>query len=151
MQLTDGTTLRADYFKDLKNDSLFNSVMLELVCKSIDKETSKDTITMDKLLNIAVKYFSIIRINEEDYYVEKVCIGLNDIKKTETERKPFIEAFRFSSIYMHYRSEEFSMYEEFVKAIEKLYKVNLGIDRDEKLFREQGAMFFIMRNNENLK
>jgi hypothetical protein len=42
------------------------------------------------------------------------------------------------------------MYDEFVKAIKELYKVNLGIDKDEKLFRAQGAMFLIMRNNENL-
>lgn len=43
------------------------------------------------------------------------------------------------------------MYNEFVKAIKELYKVNLGIDRNEKLLRAQGAMFLLMRNNENLR
>jgi hypothetical protein len=51
--------------------------MTELVSKSIDKKTTKDTITMDKLLNIAVKYFSITKINEQGAYVGKVCVGLN--------------------------------------------------------------------------
>ncbi|MBK9593483.1 MAG: hypothetical protein IPO32_18950 [Crocinitomicaceae bacterium] len=75
---------------------------------------------------------------------------MNDIKKTEKERKPFIEAFCFSSILEHYQSEEYSMYDEFVKAIKELYKVNLGIDREEKLLRAQGAMYLLMRNSENL-
>lgn len=106
---------------------------------------------MDKLLNVAVKYFSIMRLTDEGYYVGKVCVGLNDIKKTESERKPFTEAFSFSSILKHYQSEEYSMYDEFVKAIKELYKVNLGIDKNEKLLRAQGAIFLLMRNNENLK
>lgn len=151
LELPDSIAIRNKYFNDLKKDSLFNSIMTDLVNKTIDKKISKDTISMDKLLNVAVKYFSIMRLNDERNYVGKVCIGLNDIKKTESERKPFIEAFSFTSILKHYKSEEYSMYDEFVKAIEELYKVNLGIDKDEKLLRAQGAMFLLMRNNENLK
>ncbi len=125
--------------------------MTEYVTKTVEKRTPKDTVTFDNLLNIAVKYFSIMKLTDEGHYVGKVCVGLNDIKKTENERKPFIEAFCFSSILKHYQSEEFSMYDEFVKSIKELYKVNLGIDKDEKLLRAQGAMFILMRNNENLK
>lgn len=151
LDLPDSLAIRNRYFNDLKKDSLFNSVMTDLVNKTIDKTTPKDRISMDKLLNVAVKYFSIMRLTDEGHYVGKVCVGLNDIKKTESERKPFIEAFSFSSILKHYQSEEYSMYDEFVKAIKELYKVNLGIDKDEKLLRAQGAMFLLMRNNENLK
>jgi hypothetical protein len=151
LELTDSIAIRNKYFKDLRKDSLFNSVMTDLVSKTIDRKIPKDTISMDKLLNVAVKYFSIMRLTDEGHYVGKVCVGLNDIKKTESERKPFIEAFSFSSILKHYQSEEYSMNDEFVKAIKELYKVNLGIDKNEQLLRAQGAMFLIMRNNENLK
>ena len=151
LALNDSIAIRNKYFIDLKKDSLFNSVMADLVSKTIDKKIPKDTVSMDKLLNVAVKYFSIMRLTDEGHYVGKVCAGLNDIKKTESERKPFIEAFSFSSILKHFQSEEFSMYDEFVKAIKVLYKVNLGIDKNEKLLRAQGAMFLLMRNNENLK
>lgn len=151
LELTDSISIRNKYFYDLRKDSLFNAIMTDLVNKTIDKIIPKDTISMDKLLNIAVKYFSIMRLNEEGHYVGKVCVGLNDIKKTESERKPFIEAFSFSSIMKHYQSEEYNMHDEFVTAIKELYKVNLGIDKDEKLLRAQGAMFLLMRNNENLK
>ncbi|GAB4349076.1 MAG: hypothetical protein OHK0038_28080 [Flammeovirgaceae bacterium] len=151
LELSDSIAIRNKYFNDLKKDSLFNSVMTDLVNKTIDKKIPKDTISMDKLLNVAVKYFLIMRLTDEGHYIGKVCVGLNGIKKTESEREPFIEAFSFSSILKHYQSQEYSMYDEFVKAIKELYKVNLGIDKDEKLLRAQGAMFLLMRNNENLK
>lgn len=148
---SDSLTLSKNYFADLKEDSLFNAVMVEFVSKTIDKKTPKDTISMDGMLNIAVKYFSVLKISDEGYYMGRVCVGQNDIKKTESERKPFVEAFSFSAISKHYEGEEFNMYDEFVKAIKELYKVNLGTDKEERLLRAQGAMYLLMRNNENLK
>lgn len=151
LQISDSITLRKTYLNDLKQDTLFNSVMLDLVNKSINKNITKDSLSMDKILNIAVKYFSILRITNEGNYVGKVCVGLNDIKATEIERNPFIEAFCFASIVENYENEEFSMYDEFVKAIKELYKVNLGIDNNEKRLRAQGAMYMLMRNSEKLQ
>ena len=151
LKLADSITLRESYFVGLKKDSPFNSIMNELMNKTINKKTVKDSISMDNLLNIAVKYFSIKNLNEKGDYAGKVCAGLNGIKRTENRRKPFIEAFSFSSILKHYSGKKFSMYKEFVKAIKELYKVNLGIDKDENLLRAQGAMFLLMRNNDNLK
>ena len=116
-----------------------------------NSEIVKDTITIDELLNIAVKYFSINQINEDGYYIGKVCGGQNILSKTETERNPSVEEFCVSSIVKHYQSQEFSMYDEFVKAIKELYKVNLGIDKNERLLRAQGAMCLLMKMNENLK
>ena len=57
LDLPDSIAIRNRYFNDLKKDSLFNSVMTDLVNKTIDKTTPKDRISMDKLLNVAVKYF----------------------------------------------------------------------------------------------
>ena len=154
LEYTDSLEMRDKFFIDLQQDSLFNLVMSEFVSKTIDKKIPKDTISMDKLLNVAVKYFSIMRLTDEGYYVGKVCVGLNDIMKTESKRKPFIEAFSFSSILKHFQSEEYGIYDEFVNSIKELYKANhdyLGIDKDERLLRAQGAMFFLMRNNETLK
>jgi len=151
LEINDSITRSNTYFSDLKKDSLFNAVMTEWLSKTIDKKMPKDTLSMDNMLNIAVKFFSILRINEDGYYVGKVCVGLNDIKKTESERQPFLEAFCFSSILKHYESEEYNLHDEFIKSIKELYKVNLGIDKNENLLRSQGAMYMLMRNNENLK
>ncbi|MDD4002456.1 MAG: hypothetical protein PHU35_06665 [Bacteroidales bacterium] len=151
LQINDSLSLRKNYFEGLKNDSLFNSIMNELMSKTFDKTISKDSLNMNQLLNIAVKYFSINRLSKEGYYVGKVCAGFNSIGSTEKIRKPFVEAFCFSSIFKHYISEEFNMYEEFVNAIKELNTINLGIEEGEKLLRAQGAMFVIMKNNDKLR
>ena len=150
LDFTDSLDMRKAFFEKLITDSTFNSIMLDFANKSINKSIPKDTITMSKLLNIAVKYFSIIKITDEGYYVGKICIGMNDIKKTEAVRQPFVEAFCFSSILKNCKKDEYGIYDEFMKNLKELYKVNLGIDKDEKLLRSQGALYFIMRNNEIL-
>lgn len=151
LQINDSLSLRKNYFEGLKKDSLFNSTMNELVNKTIDKKIPKDSLNMNQLLNIAVKYFSINKLTKEGDYAGKVCAGFNSIKSTEKIRKPFVEAFCFSSIFNNYISEEFSMYEEFVNAIKELYTINLGVEEEEKLLRAQGAMFLIMKNNNKLR
>ncbi|HOG19177.1 MAG TPA: hypothetical protein PKW37_01860 [Salinivirgaceae bacterium] len=151
LALTDSISIKKKYFEDLKKDTSFNSVMTDLVSKAVDKNIPKDTVTIDQLLNVAVKFFSIIRLNDEGHYIGKVCVGLNDIKKTESVRQPFLEAFSFSSIAKHYHSDEYSMYTEFANTIRELYKVNLGLDRGEKLLRAQGAVFLLMKNNESMQ
>ena|ERR1700722_15300453 len=106
---------------------------------------------MDKMLDIAVKYFSIMAINKDGKYLVKVCTGMNDIKTTEKIRKPQLEAFCFSSVYKNMQGKKFNMMKELIKSAQKLYKVNLGIDEHERLLRAQGAMYFLMRNDKNLE
>lgn len=151
LTISDSVALQTEYIKSLKEDSLFNSVISDLVSKTIYKSKPKDTISLDKLLNIAVKYFYIWFINDEGSYVGKVCGGLNSIKKTEKVRQPQIEAFCFISIYMNYEGKKYNMHEEFIKALKELNKVQLGIDLEERLLRAQGAMFLLMKNNKNLQ
>ncbi len=152
MSITDTIELQNEFIKSLQNDSLFNSVMYGLT-KKITNESQfiPDTVSMIKLLNIAVKFFSIIRINNDGYYIGKVCTGINGLNQTEKVRKPQIEAFCFTTIINNYQGEQFNMYNEFVKGIKELYKINLGIKNDERLLRAQGAMYMFMRNNDKLK
>jgi hypothetical protein len=151
LKLKDTNTLNNTYILDLKNDRMFDSIMIELVRKTVEKTRPKDTVSFDDIMNIAVKYFLIKEITEDDYYAAQICTGNNAIKKTEKERKPFIEAFCFSSIFKHYEGEEYNMHDELVNTVLEIYKVNLGIGKNEKLLRAQGGMFLLMRKNENLK
>lgn len=151
LQINDSVTLQNEYIKVLTKDTLFNRVMTDLISKTVEKSVPKDTVSMDKLVNIAVKYFSVFKINPQGYYVGFVCGGRNDIEKTEKVRRPQLEAFCFSSIANNMEGGKFNMYEEFVKALKELYKVNLGVDDNERLLRAQGAMFLLMRNNVSLK
>jgi hypothetical protein len=141
----EGKALEEAYYGRLQADSLFGSVIKEWTAKCIDRSEAKDSLSVDAVLNIAVKYFSILRINKDGFYVGKVCVGLNDIKKTEANRNAFLEAFCFSTILTHYQDTENNLYNEFGKSIQELYKLNLGIDNNEKLLRAQGALYMLMR------
>ncbi len=149
--IKDSVELQNEFIKQLQCDSLFNSTMNNLTNKITNKTSYQpDTLTMDELLNVAVKFFSIIRINDEGYYSAKVCTGINGIRETEKKRKPQVEAFCFTTIFNHYQSEDYNMYNELVKGVKEVYKLNLGIDDDQRLLRAQGAMYMAMRNNEVL-
>lgn len=152
MAISDTIELQNEFIKTLGNDSTFNKVMNKLTEKITNKsQFVPDTISMDGLLNIAVKYFYIMKISEEGYYAGKVCTGINGIKQTEKERKPQVEAFCFTTIMNNYQGEQFNMHNELVKGIKELYKINLGIENNDRLLRAQGAMYMFMRNNETLK
>jgi hypothetical protein len=43
------------------------------------------------------------------------------------------------------------MYDEFVNAIKELYKINLGVDKEERLLRARGAVFMYMFHNQKLR
>lgn len=152
LAIGDSSLLQKAFISTLQEDSLFNELLKQLEHASFNApDLERDTISMNELLNIAVKYFSIHRINRDGYYVGKVCSGINGIERTETYRQPHIEAFCFSSILHNIQGEQFSMYSEFLKGLKQLYTLNLGVDDTERLLRAQGAMYMIMRNNDNLK
>ncbi len=152
MKINDSIELQNEFIKSLERDSTFNNVMNKLTRKTTNKSMYiPDTVSIDELLDIAVKFFSIIKITDEGYYVGKVCVGINGLKQTEKVRKPQVEAFSFATIFNNYQGEQFNMYNEFVKGIKELYKINLGMENKDKLLRAQGAMYMFMRNNEILK
>ena len=151
-KIADSVVLQNEFIKSLQTDSTFNNAMYQLTEKLTNgSQYTPDTVTIDDLLNVAVKYFSIIKINEKGNYAGKVCAGINGIKQTEIQRKPQIEAFCFTTILNNYKGEKFNMHNEFIKGMKELYKFNLGIDKDERLLRAQGAMYQYMRTNTNLK
>ncbi len=143
--------LQKEFINSLERDSLFNSVMHKISEKTFNPYYVPDTVSVDELLNVAVKYFTIKDITEEGNYAGKVCAGINGIQKTLSERKPHLEAFSFSTILKNMKEEKESMHHEFVDAIHELYKLELGVDKEDRLLRAQGVMFSLMRNNVQLK
>ena len=143
----DSNKLQNEFIKKLQNDSTFNAVMSELVQKSIDKKIQKDTFSMDYFLNIAVKFFKIVEINENNKYSIQIRIGINGMKDTEIKRNPQVEAFVFAIIFTKF-SRDILM-----EVRDELYKINLGIgiNNEEALLRAQGALYFLLRNNQDFK
>lgn len=148
--ISDSVVLQEKYIRVLEKDSLFTAVLNDFSVKVIDKTQVKDTVSMNQLMNMAVKFFSITRINEDDNYVGRVCVGSNSIEDTEPNRHAFAEAFCFVSIFENYEGERYNMSKEFIDVLWVLKDMNLGINRDERLLRAQGAMFVMMMKNQNL-
>lgn len=149
--IKDKKELQIKFIEDLKNDTIFGTIIENWFEKVVLKTKVQDTINMNKLLNSAVKFFSIIGLTEEGYYQAKICVGINDLKNTELIRNHALEAFSFTSIFKNLEHKEYQIYDEFIKGVKELYSINLGIDREEKLLRSQGALYFIMKNSENLR
>lgn len=147
---SDSVAVARAYYKHLGDDPGFSDVLIQLQSK-LDHPERRDTVSMNELMNIAVKFFSIKSITEQGYYAGKVCVGINGITSTEAQRSPFLEAFCFDVISSNYRNPEYNIYGEFVKAIKELYTLNLGVDTDDRLLRAQGAMFMLMKNSEVLQ
>lgn len=150
LTISDSIAMRKKYFNDLQLDSNFINILDELVSKTIEKNTIKDTINMHTLLDFAIKYFSIRSITSDGIIKGKVCAGINDIINTEPIRYPFIEAFAFSTILNYYSDEKFNMLEEFTNSLKEIGKFNFGIDPQERLLRAQGAMYVLMSQNKKL-
>lgn len=143
--------IQKKFINDLKNDSLFNHAMVKVSERTLNPVFVPDTVSIDELLNVAVKFFNIKGITEEGHYAGKVCTGINGITETLPERQPHLEAFSFSTILQNMKEEEENMHDEFVNAMYELYKLDLGVEKEDRLLRAQGVMFSLMRNNAKLK
>lgn len=141
----DEAGMNAAFIRGLQADTAFNAIMQGWVDKATDRAQVSDTISMAAMLDVAVKFFSIYRLDADGRYVGKICVGLNDMAKTEEMRRPYAEAFCFSAIFGHLDEDAANLYDEFRNAAKQLYEVNLGIDPGERLLRAQGAMYFLMR------
>ncbi|MBL0016423.1 MAG: hypothetical protein IPP17_08235 [Bacteroidetes bacterium] len=148
----DSTKLQKAFINQLNKDVEFNQLLNTFAARFLNPSLPPtDSFSMDKVLDVAVKFFNINKITPEGYYSGKVCVGINGIKSTQKERSLQLEAFCFAAVFEAYQSPEFNLQAEFVKAIKELYKVQLGVDEKERLLRAQGGMFFLMRNNAQLK
>ena len=146
------------FINRLENDANFNTVMMELVDKTVNNKIPKDTITVQFLMNIASKYFKVIDVDfdnqffkEENQFLIKHCIGIHGIEDTELNRSPFVEAFAWAYTSYKFRSPE--IIEIRKKMREDLHSINLGvgINNAEGILRAQGALYYIMSKNEKYR
>ncbi|MFK8044637.1 MAG: hypothetical protein AB8B72_04030 [Crocinitomicaceae bacterium] len=152
LEIKDSTELQKQFISNLKKDTTFNSI-LKKVEEKINKPKTfvSDTISLDQLMNYAVKFFLITGINENGHYLGQVCGGHNGLRFTNETRNPHVEAFCFATIFENYDGKLYSMQAELINGIKEVIKVKLGTNIDDRLLRAQGALFLVMKNNKTLK
>ncbi|UVD80131.1 hypothetical protein NWE55_02230 [Myroides albus] len=149
-KVKDTIALQDTYVSYISKDEILTPIVSDYISKAFSKTKSKDQVSIDELLNIAVKFFSIDKVTQEGMYSVKVCVGSNDLKSTEANRKPFLEAFAFNTLMKNLKNKKYDVYPYFINAVKEIYKLNLGIDKKEMLLRAQGALFIQMLQSEDL-
>lgn len=139
------------YRERLKRDTLFVNTLQRISDNSAKAIQDKPAYDFDKIMDIAVKFIKIIDSDKEGSYVLKVCVGVNDLGKTQTERYADIEAFCFMTILYAYLNEERPLKDEIENEFYKVADINMGIDKEERILRAQGALIVLMHQNQALK
>lgn len=150
--IKDSVELNNTFVRGLKKDSIFTGYMSKVIGHYQNPQKfPADSVSLNEVLNITVKFFSILKLNEKGHYVGKVCVGLNSLKATEPDPKPYLEAFAFSTIANNMGNTKFPMRKTFIEGLKMLNTLHMGLDKEEKLFRAQGAIFMYMRNHPLVK
>src|SRR5690554_2094964 len=68
-----------EYKELLKKDTLFVNALQKISDNSTKNIQDKPTYDFEKVMDIATKFIKIININEDDHYVLKICVGVNDL------------------------------------------------------------------------
>ncbi|MDI6403018.1 hypothetical protein QLX67_13510, partial [Balneolaceae bacterium ANBcel3] len=151
VSMEDPVEIQSEFQNHLKNEHHFNSIMTELADKTINNKLEKDSVRIDYVLNVALKYFAITNILEDGQFMLRVCIGANLIRATEPEINPHIEAFTYSAVMKNFLDGSYNLREDLGSSLRNLYTLNLGTEPNDILLRAQGALFMAMRENSRLK
>ena len=139
------------YRERLKNDTLFVNTLQRISDNSAKNIQDKPSYDLDTVLDIATKFVKITGINEQGNYTLKVCVGVNDLEQTQVKRYADIEAFCFVSVFNAYLNKENPLKDEIIKEFHKIVPLSMGIEKEERILRAQGALMVLMYQNESFK
>ena len=104
---------------------------------------------MDAILDVAVKYFDF-QLTEDALYAARLCTGFSSHSQTQVRRDKQLELFCAGAIMENSQGED-GLYAEFIKSVNEVAKLNLGLKEDERILRAQGALFMLMSLNPKLR
>lgn len=150
-QINDTIAVSQKVIQHLEQDATFAPLVQNYQAKVVNHTQAKDTVYLDQILNVAVKFFNLTGINAQGAYTGRICVGINPLKNTEKTRSPYLEAFAFDAIINNLSSEIYPFYNYYITAVQKVYKLNLGTNDQDQLLRAQGAVFIQMVDSTDLQ
>jgi hypothetical protein len=111
--------------------------------------TVTDTLTLDEVLDVAVKYFDL-QLTENGKYGARLCTGFSVHASTEPIRNKKLELFCAGAIMENSQGDD-GLHAEFINAVNEVAKMNLGLNKEERILRAQGALFMLMTLNPKLR
>jgi len=140
-----------EYKELLKKDTLFVNTLQRISDNSVKNIEERPSYDFDMVMDIATKFVKIAGINEQGNYTLKVCVGVNDLEQTQSKRYADIEAFCFVSVFNAYLNKENPLKSEIIKEFHKIVPLSMGIEKEERILRAQGALMVLMYQNESFK
>ncbi len=140
-----------EYRERLKNDTLFVNTLQRISDNSNKNIQEKPSYDLDVVMDIATKFVKITGINEKGNYTLKVCVGINDLEQTQSKRYADVEAFSFLAILNNYYDKSNPLKDEIIKEFHKIVPLSMGIEKEERILRAQGALMVLMYQNESFK
>ena len=140
-----------NYRNETKNDTYFVNTLQQISDLSLKSIEEKPVYKFSQILDISTKFIKITGINEKENYSIRVCSGHTSISDTQNERFADIEAFCFVAILKAFAIKDGPLQKEVYKEFEKIVSVSMGIDRNDRLLRAQGALYILMYQNETLQ
>lgn len=140
-----------EYKELLKKDTLFVNTLQIISNNSTKNIQDKPSYDLDVVMDIATKFVKITGINEQGNYTLKVCVGVNDLEQTQSKRHADIEAFCYISVFNAYLNKENPLKDEIIKEFHKIVPLSMGIEKEERILRAQGALMVLMYQNESFK
>lgn len=139
------------YRNEVKKDTLLVNTLQRISELSLKQIEEKPVYSFTKILDFATKFIKITGITEKDNYTVRVCSGHTNLIETQEERLADIEAFCFVTILKAFAIKDGPLQKEVYKEFAKIVPLSMGIDRNDRLLRAQGAFFVLMYQNETLR
>lgn len=136
------------YRNEVKKDTLLVNTLQRISELSLKPIEEKPVYSFTKILDFATKFIKITGTTEKDNYTVRVCSGHTNLSETEEERLADIEAFCFVTILKAFAIKDGPLQKEVYKEFAKIVPLSMGIDRNDRLLRAQGAFFVLMYQNE---
>ncbi|MCB0756297.1 MAG: hypothetical protein KDB98_11930 [Flavobacteriales bacterium] len=110
-----------------------------------------DTLSLDELLDVAIKFFPVLDIDENNHLIGQMCVSKTLHSQTDSTLDKRLESFCRGVIYSNLNGKEFDIYSEYVNTLTEVSKMNLGLAKEDRLLRAQGAVMMAMKLNNKLR
>lgn len=111
-----------------------------------------DTLTMDELLDVAVKFFSIeAKPNSAYTYGAGLCVANAAHTITQPGRDKKLGSFCAGAIFEHADDGVYDLHNELINVVKEISQLNLGLNDDERQLRAEGALYVLMKQNRKLR
>ena len=149
------------YHSALMEDEPFNALLLPLVDRHFHERgvelvgfhtpQTKKVITVDELINVAVRFFYPDGVSEKGSIRSHICAGINGLRDFAGERDLTVEAFCYETIFNELKSPQYGILEQYKELMVAVRRLQLSSEEETKITRAQGAAWALLSTNATLR